>query len=86
MVEAIILLLQLDLVEFTIKYLYAYSQNNYRFSTAFNSFVERLNQEFERLYFAYRVVNNEIVEVSSKEEIITIENALQSKQKISDCI
>ncbi|MEN6619418.1 MAG: hypothetical protein ABFC28_07990 [Rikenellaceae bacterium] len=26
-------------------------------------------------------INNEIVEVSSKEEIITIENALQSKQK-----
>lgn len=72
---------KLDLVEFTIKYLYAYSQNNNRFLTVFNSFVKQLNREFERLNFAYRIINNEIVEVSSKEEIITIENALQSKQK-----
>jgi hypothetical protein len=72
---------KLDLVEFTIKYLYAYSQKNNRFYSVLDTFVRQLNQGFERLNFAYRILNNEIVEVSSKEEIITIENALQSKQK-----
>lgn len=76
---------KLDLVDFTIEYLYDHSQNNnnknYQFLTAINSFVEQLNREFERLNFAYHIINNKIVEVSSKEEIITIEETLQSKQK-----
>lgn len=72
---------KLDLIEFTVKYLYVYSQNNNRYYAAYNVFVKQLNQEFERLNFAYRIINNEIVEVSSEEEIITIENVLQSKQK-----
>ena len=79
--KSIVWFKKLDLIEFTIKYLYAYSQNNNRFFTAFDSFIKQLNQEFERLNFAYRIINNEIVEVSSTEEVVTIENALQSKQK-----
>lgn len=72
---------KLDLIEFTIRYLYTYSQNDNRFYPVYNTFVKQLNQEFERLNFAYRIVSNEIVEVSSKEEIITIEHALQSRQR-----
>lgn len=72
---------KLDLVEFAIKYLYDLSKNNNdRFLTIYNAFVNRLNNEFERFNFAYRIINNEIVEVSSKEEIRAIEDALQSKQ------
>ncbi len=37
--------------------MYAYSQNNNRFYSVFVTFVKRLNQEFERLNFAYRIVN-----------------------------
>ena len=41
---------KLDLIEFTVKYLYAYSQNNNRYYSVYNTFVKQLNQEFERLY------------------------------------
>ena len=33
---------------------------------------------FERFNFAYRVIDNEIVEITSKEEIGAIENALEN--------
>ena len=36
-----------------------------------------MNYEFERLNFAYRVVNTEIVEITSKEELAAVESAVQ---------
>ena len=41
-------------------------------------FVDMLNSEFERLNFAYRVVNKEIVEITSEQEIATIETAIDN--------
>lgn len=41
-----------------------------------NLHIESLNKEFERHNFAYRVVNNRIVEITSKEEIESIDKAL----------
>ena len=67
---------KLDLVEFTIKYLYDLGQKNYRFSSVSNSFISQLNYEFERLNFAYRVVNAEIIDVTSKEELDAVESAM----------
>ena len=67
---------KLDLIEFTIKYLYGiYS---YQFMT--DTFVENLNSEFKRLNFAYRIINKEIVEITSEEEINTIQNALSNSK------
>ena len=69
---------KLDLVEFTIKYLYAQENKIYdRYHSVSTSFINQLNHEFERLNFAYRVVNNEIVEITSKEELAAIESSLQ---------
>ena len=66
---------KMDLLEFTIKYLHEYdTQNNKRYS-AFNTFTQLLNYNFERLNFAYRVVNTEIIEITAKEELDTIESA-----------
>lgn len=72
---------KLDLVEVTIKYLFyresqlkEYQRANWSVAEAF---VSLLNSHFKRLNFAYRVVNKEIVEITSKEEIIAIETALQ---------
>ena len=62
---------KLDLVEFTIRYLSCSKDNN-----AFKYFVEQLNGEFERLNFAYRVVETSIVEITSKEEIDTVESSI----------
>lgn len=72
---------KLDLIEITVKYLYDICQKYDRSFAIANLFVNRLNSEFKRLNFAYRIINRELVEVSSKEEIVTIEEALQSKQK-----
>ena len=62
---------KIDLVEFTIKYLH--NRNLY----ISQSFVKQLNREFERLNFAYRVVNTEIVEITSKEELEAVEASMQ---------
>lgn len=62
---------KIDLVEFTIKYLH--NRNSY----ICQSFVKLLNHEFERLNFAYRVVNTEIVEITSKEELEAVESSMR---------
>lgn len=68
---------KIDLVEFTIKYLNSccikYRSN--RYYQALDEFVTQLNYEFKRLNFGYRVVGTEIVEITSEEEIKTIESA-----------
>lgn len=46
-----------------------------------NSFIKRLNSEFERLNFGYRVVEGQIVEVTSEQEIKTIEAAIDSNKE-----
>lgn len=66
---------KIDLVEFVIKFLFEYKNID-----ASNKFIERLNSEFERLNFAYRVVENKIVPIASKEEIRTIENAIENSE------
>lgn len=66
--------LKLDLVEFIVKYVFSYrSRISINYAT---DFVKDLNSEFARLNFAYRIVDKEIVEISSEEEIVAIEKAL----------
>lgn len=65
---------KLDLVEFVTK-LASYPQC-YFFISATEGFINDLNSEFARLNFAYRIVNQEIVEITSEEEILAVETAL----------
>ena len=67
---------KLDLIEVSVKYLYAYDVKRSRACPVANRFVSQLNFEFERLNFAYRVVGQEIVEITSQNEITAIEDAL----------
>lgn len=67
---------KLDLVEFTIKYLYKLGEDDCRFSSVPDEFIKQLNSEFGRLNFAYRVVGTEIVEITSKEELAAVESAM----------
>ena len=73
---------KLDLVEVTIKYLFYRESQLEEYQRAKGSvaeaFVDELNSHFKRLNFAYRVINKEIVEITSKEEIAAIEDALQN--------
>ena len=69
---------KLDLIEKVIDYLIRLSSNYDKryYREVVNAFTERLNSDFERLHFAYRIVDNKIVEISSKAEIESIEKAL----------
>lgn len=68
---------KLDLVESTIQYLFKREEQYSTHPPVLNAFIELLNSHFERLHFAYRVVDKQIVEITSKEEIVSIETALQ---------
>ena len=50
-------------------------------SDAVNTFTDHLNYEFERLKFGYRVVENQIVEITSEEEIKAIETAIDENKE-----
>lgn len=75
---------KIDLLDFVIEYIYDDDERYYshRFNpsnvTVYSMFVDMLNSEFERLNFAYRVVNKEIVEITSEQEIATIETAIDN--------
>lgn len=69
---------KIDLIEFSIKFLYQYFNNNYQGSNTTSVFVHRLNKEFKRLNFAYRIVDSEVVEITTEEEIVSIEDALKN--------
>lgn len=73
---------KLNIVELSIKILYCFAEykklNNLTVCT--DIFVAELCHEFQRLNFAYRIVNKEIVEITSEEEIVTIEEALSSSK------
>ena len=66
----------LDLIEFSIKHLH-HRDEIYQYSIS-TRFIALLNSEFERLNFAYRIVNCEIVEITSEHEIETIEYAIDN--------
>ena len=68
---------KLDLIEFTAKYLHTLDTKYDRRMIVFHSFVEQLNFEFKRLNFAYRVVNTELVEITSDEELAAVESSMK---------
>ena len=71
---------KLNMVELSVKWLFAVSKNEPLFSNLVNTFISRINHEFERLNYAYRFVEREIVEISSKEEIVAIEKAIKNSE------
>lgn len=72
---------KLDLIVFTINFLRKHDSIYDRSFYVSKTFIDQLNSEFKRLNFAYRIINNEIVEITSEEEIKTIETALHSSNK-----
>lgn len=70
---------KLDLVEASIKYFKDKSIGTYDDYNKFRGYIiDYLNSEFKRLNFAYRIIDNQIVEITSEEEIAEIEIALQN--------
>lgn len=71
---------KLDLIEITVSYFWSKRQGPYyRYFAEFtNIFVTHINSEFKRLNYAYRIIDNQIVEITSEEEIKAIETAVQN--------
>lgn len=67
---------KLDLLELIIKTLVKYCNIPPISEKTIKDYIGNLNYEFERLKFSYRVINNQIVEITSEEEIKSIETAL----------
>lgn len=72
-----------DLIEYTISALRKMTpQNDRHFAIVVNSFVGMLNSTFKRLDYAYRVVDDQIVEITDQEEIAAIEEAVRKDSTI----
>lgn len=69
---------RLDVVEITLKWLYCGVESDRRLETVAKNFIMLINHEFERLNYAYRFVDREIVELTSEEEINAIETCLSA--------
>ncbi|HTO15762.1 MAG TPA: hypothetical protein VLZ83_08320 [Edaphocola sp.] len=69
---------KLDLIETTIKYLNDKYDSSYENVT--QSFINTLNNEFERLNFGYRIIDGLVTEITSELEIQTIEKALEDNK------
>ncbi len=70
----------LDLIDFTINHsthlIKEYDLNE----LGKLKFINSLNSEFKRLNFAYRIIDDRVVEITSKEEIFAIEEALLNNE------
>ena len=72
---------KLDLIEFTLKYLDYLVINHKINQNILFSFIYNINNGFERLNFAYRIIDNKIVEITSAEEIAAIEESLENEKE-----
>lgn len=70
-----------NLIEYTLRYLRNTNPQDPSFQGCVDAFVNILNGTFKRLNLSYRVVDNQIVEITDKEEVVSIENALRVSNK-----
>lgn len=76
---------KLDIIELILENLKLISDEYTWYYNVYDDFVQSLNYEFKRLNFGYHIIENKITEVTSEEEIITIENALKvSKDNVRE--
>ena len=81
---------KLNLIEFTIKKMRNLFKEDHRRNAILDDFLHALNATFKRLMFSYRVVGDELVEISAEEEIVEIEESIKQgdtiKAHISDAL
>ncbi len=71
-----------DLIEYAIQYLKNQVKIDVYLQKIIDAFLRLLNNTFKRLNYAYRVVDEQIVEITNAEEIKEIEEALDQNQAI----
>ncbi|MCM1450450.1 MAG: hypothetical protein NC082_08910 [Clostridiales bacterium] len=67
---------KVDLLEFATRLLKKSQSERSRGHEAVEVFISNLNREFERHNFAYRIVDDSVIEINSKEEIESVEKAI----------
>lgn len=67
--------LKFDLIEYAIQVLRRMNKND-QFHDVVNLFVNIINATFKRLSYAYRIVDDQIVEITDDEEIKAVEEAI----------
>lgn len=68
---------KLDMLKTAIKYLYIKVASNKLNLAIANDFVFGINFFFSKLHYSYKVVNKEIIEITSETEVKAIEDALE---------
>lgn len=73
---------KLDVIESSLNYLYSLQERYYfhNLQKYVDQLVVSLNNEFKRLHFAYRIIDKQIVEVTSEEEIASIQQAIDDNK------
>ena len=66
----------LDLIEATIDFLRDYDKFTLDSKVA-DDFIGELNQEFKRLNFAYRIVADQVIDITSEEEMGSVDQAIK---------
>lgn len=69
---------KLDLIEFTIRILKIHNQEDKRYQNIIEAFITLINAAFQHLNYAYRVVDDLIVEITDQQEIAAIEEATKT--------
>ena len=70
--------LKFDMIEFSIRVLRSQCpRGDRRFDNIVNAFINLVNASFKRLNYAYRIVDDLIVEITDEEEIKAIEEAVE---------
>ena len=71
---------KLDIIEDSIGFLSRTPEYHTEFHNIVKALVRALNSEFSRLNFAYRIINLQVVEVTSESEVKSIEQALANSK------
>ena len=75
--------LKFDLIEFTISALRKSTpERDWAYMNIITMFIKLLNTTFKRLDYAYRVVDDQIVEITDKEEIAAVEEAVKQTSSV----
>ena len=71
-----------DLIEFSIRILRIHHQEDKRYQNIIAAFITLINGAFKQLNYAYRVVDDLIVEITDQEEIAAIEEATKKTSAV----
>lgn len=71
---------KLDLIEAIIKFLKIKVESKNLEKEAYENFIQMINIFFSRLHYSYKIINNEVVEISSEDEVMVIEKAIADSQ------